>query len=229
MTFVFVVLAHRPGVKVLRCLESIKRQRGRFHCVVALDAPDQVTRNAVECSVMMDGRFSIHTRSERVWALKNLADAVAGLPQNSLAAVVDGDDHLLGGQVVQRMLKPFEDSYVDIAWSNYVVNGQPHKRPTTYACGLPDIYDVPWAVCPIRVFRKSAFLRIPKANFLDDTGEWFKRAYDQALFLPLFHVSAGWAFVDDVLYNYDKEEQPPEALAEQKRIAKFIRKRGYVT
>ena len=228
----FVIPAYKAGDKLARCLRSVMRQKGPWKAVVAVDADDRETAEFA-WGVQDPERVRVMVQPERVYALRNAVDAVRRhVPEGAVVAVLDGDDELVGDDVVEAMLAPYEDPDVGAAWSRYVEyqDGKPFDHGSRTSGPMRDDvspYRQPWRCSPLRTFRRSVFARVDKRNFLDADGEWLRRAYDQALMLPVIHLSRKTAFVDKETYVYHNEPKPEMSrLGEE--CCDYLRRRRFV-
>ena len=63
-------------------------------------------------------------------------------------------------------------------------------------------------------------------------GEWFKRGYDQALYLPLLYLSKKRVFIPEVCYYYriNSNSMKHRVWKEQDQLktVKVVRSRGFI-
>lgn len=231
----FIVPAYHPGAeKLQRCIESIRRQQGHFRVIVAVDGNDKKTFDLAQGLVAGDSRFEqIRCNATRLYALWNIIETLKDVPDDNIVALVDVDDFLLGSHVVTRLKHVYSDPSVEVVWTNLQWLGKPDNwnGAQTQGYGVylrgADYYEEPWLVSHLRTFRKSVYNRVPTANFVDEEGNYFKRAYDQALILPMLHICKSWRNIDEELYCYDQADHP-EVDKIGAACEKFIRKRGFV-
>ena len=97
-----------------------------------------------------------------------------------------------------------------------------------------DPYSWPWCTSHLRTFRASMLKNISDKNFQDTSGNWFKRGYDQALMLPLLHLTDKRKYVDKVCYrhNIDSSSIPADKRVwsemEQISTINLVRARGFL-
>jgi hypothetical protein len=95
-----------------------------------------------------------------------------------------------------------------------------------------DPYTYPWVSSHLKTFRSSLLEKICDNNFQDLDGNWFKRGYDQALYLPLLYLSNKKKYIDAICYLYRinsnslKQREWGEKL--QMDTIKLVRARGFV-
>ena len=184
-------------------------------------------------------KISICIYPKRVYALQNICIAMLFLQLSSeddfICGIIDGDDRLCN----TKALSLISDSYSrgnHIVWTQY-------DRDDNGECvssSLPsdaDPYKYPWVSSHFRTFGSWVYDKISQYNFVDEDGNYFKRAYDQALMLPMLHYcnKNGFAteFIPEVCYRYNhKGSSTPNSEhsngSYEYNLAKFIRGRGYV-
>ena len=208
----FVIPAYKAGEKIIRCLDSvIKQKQGNWKAIVAIDGGDDDTaRYAIPLAESHKERIKVIVRTERQYALKNVVNAIKNIPSDAIVALLDGDDALTRDDVLEIILRPYEDPEVGAVWSQYqeYQNGKPFNHGNRTSGAMDDTkspYRQPWSVSPLRTFRKSIFENIDERNFLDADGEYLKRAYDQAIMLPVVHLSRKTKFIPVTMYAYHNE------------------------
>lgn len=176
---------------------------------------------------------------ERTYALLNICITMFFLQfcneDHFICGIIDGDDELCN----TNALSLIADSY---ARGNHVVWTQ-YKRDDDGGCvsaNLPhdaDPYRYPWVSSHFRTFGSWIYNKISHGNFVDKDGAYFKRAYDQALMLPMLHYcnkhDLPTEFIPEVCYKYNHNgSSTPKSEhsngSYEYNLAKFIRSRGYI-
>ena len=95
-----------------------------------------------------------------------------------------------------------------------------------------DPYMWPWCSSHLRTFKSELLGKISDDNFKDVNGNWFKRGYDQALMLPLLHISSSRRYIDEICYMYNIESvsMPYRDYEEMSQIStvNIVRSRGFL-
>jgi len=228
----FVVAAYKCADKIGRCIESLKKQQGEFHVLVAVDNADADTEYAAHRAVGFDKRFSVCCRDKRVYALENRLIEIKQTPADGIVALVDGNDYLLTNDVCKRLQEAYADPDVGAAWSEMEwVGKQPNESHRFDGAALDprvDPYKQKWSVTHLRSFRKSVFDCVLEGNFRDSSDRFYRRATDLAIMLPILKLSRKTVFIPEKLYAYDwcpAEHDPPEKAW---TVEKEIRQRGFV-
>jgi hypothetical protein len=93
-------------------------------------------------------------------------------------------------------------------------------------------YEYPWVTSHLKTFRASLIHDIHDDNFKDMYGNWFKRGYDQALYLPLLYLSKKRKYIDEVCYLYriNSNSMKHREWKEQDQLntVKLVRSRGFI-
>jgi glycosyltransferase involved in cell wall biosynthesis len=152
-------------------------------------------------------RVSVIVWSEKKFALKGICDCLSTFketeyPDDSIIAIVDGDDALCNENTVNLILSEYEKNpNLDSLWTahSWDINGMNISKE------LPDNinpYQYPWVSSHLKTFKLGVFKKIKNKNFQDLDGNWFERGYDQALYLPILHLSKERKFLNEICYLY---------------------------
>jgi hypothetical protein len=114
-------------------------------------------------------------------------------------ALIDGDDELLGVNVLKVFNSIYTQKKLDVLYSNFLNSNRGAKTVSLgWSRGYtPDekkfnIYrDFSTQMFPLRSFRVSTFLKIPVANMQDDAGVFFMSASDQTICPQVLELSCG--------------------------------------
>jgi glycosyltransferase involved in cell wall biosynthesis len=189
--------------------------------------------------------LKITLNDERKYRLENIYDAVYQLDDNDVVLLLDGDDWFGYSDVIEKVLSEYNDEKVEYVYTNWRYSHSPilgisKKIPSNEW----DPYTSPWITSAMGTFRAGWFKKIPKSNFLDGDGNFFKMGTDQAYILPMLHMLkkrdgdySGARFINEPLYVYQfienemRRRVDPEGEWERKTAcesAKFIRERGFL-
>ncbi len=221
--------AHLPDL-----ISSMKEQRNDnwFHIIV----DDMSTDGSFDLACKLarnDDHFQLRKNQEKCWALKNVVKIAREYQNdpNVIIAVIDADDALCNENTVDVLLKAYSDPEVDTVWTSHSwdINGLNISR------GLPENinpYEYPWCSSHLKTWRATTLLGVDDENFKDLNGQWFKRGYDQALYLPLLYLSHKKSFVDEICYLYRINSQSVEqriwSEKDQMDTVRLVRSRGFV-
>jgi len=219
------------------CLNSTHEQTNQnfIHYVIddmSTDNSSEVFKEWCNNKNLIDNKYILISNSEKKWALKNVIE-VARLHEEDedvIIAILDADDKLYNKNTVNILIENY-DSETDTVWTS-------HKwdiNDLNISRSLPEKinpYQFPWCTSHLKTFRSSIIKKISNSNFKDLDNKWFKRGYDQALYLPLLFLSKKRKFVDIVCYYYRINSSSIEIRdwneKEQMDTVRLVRARGYI-
>lgn len=220
--YLFVVSGRNVGHLIKECIKSIERQTQAFPrnrlggvaVVVIDDASDPDKRSSIVGGFYGFSDLDLIVNTERKWALRNTVEAIQqhGRP-GDVIVLVDGDDKLNSVDALVRI----HAAYLGGAWCTYGnfatdSNTLSWMAPYTRKVVQAGTYrEAPFSASHPLTFRKELFDKIDQKDFLDDKGEWFKFAYDAALFLPMLEMARERAvYIPDPIYVYNMSVEEPE-------------------
>ena len=231
---VFITPMYNASEHLPDLIQSMKEQTNdNWYCIII---DDMSTDNSfdVACKLTRNNdHFQIRKNQEKRWALKNVI-SVAREYQNDpdiIIANIDGDDSLCNENTVELLLNAYKDDKVDTVWTSHSwdINGMNISRV------LPEginPYEYSWCSSHLKTWRANKLAGICNNNFKDLSGKWFKRGYDQALYLPLLHVSNKRKFIDEICYLYriNSKSIPVRLVSEKEQMdtVRLIRARGFI-
>tara|TARA_R110002153_G_scaffold1395_1_gene7190 strand:- start:13019 stop:13777 length:759 start_codon:yes stop_codon:yes gene_type:complete len=245
----FVTPMYNASYHLDSLYESLKEQSNPNWVWVILD--DQSSDDSNErASKIVDsdtlGRVMITrcSKNEKKFALKNLCDFLDGMRERGqvskdmfdqddyIVAVVDGDDELCNENTVELILSEYNgNEKLDALWTAHTwdVNSLNISRELPQKINT---YQYPWVSSHLKTFKLSVFENISNENFKDLDGNWFKRGYDQALYLPILYLAREHMYMNEICYLYrinSNSIQNREAKEkEQMDTVRLVRARGYV-
>lgn len=179
-----------------------------------------------------DNRFQVRKNSEKCWALKNVIKVAREYQDRDdvIIAVIDADDALCNENTVDMLIKEY-DNEVDTVWTGHTwdINSMniSKKMPEKI-----NPYQFPWVSSHLKTWRASLLKQINDNNFKDLDGKWFKRGYDQALYLPLLFKSRQRKYLDEVCYLYRINSKSVDIRIwsdmDQMDTVRLVRARGFV-
>ena len=236
MKVVFIVPMFNAAPHVKELVESLQSQENtNWEAIIIDDMSDDDTIFMVNHSVGNDERFKFIVNTEKKWALKNVVEnsKLVAKEKDCIIAILDGDDALCNQKTVDLILDAYQDDEVGTVWTG-------HKwdiNNINISKALPEVppvnpYEYPWVSSHLKTFRSKLILEIDEENFKELNGEWFKRGYDQALYLPLLYVSVKRKYIDEVCYLYriNSNSMKHREWKEQDQLStvKLVRARGFV-
>ena len=140
---------------------------------------------------------------------------------------------LCNENTVALLLEAYKDDEVGTVWTGHkwdinninISKELPQNPPV-------NPYEYPWVTSHLKTFRSRLLLEINEENFKDMDGNWFKRGYDQALYLPLLFLSIKRKYIDEVCYYYriNSNSMLHREWKEKDQLntVKIVRSRGFI-
>ena len=184
-------------------------------------------------------RFTHVDNLEKHGEVRNTLRSVRNIDDNEVVCRLDGGDWLTENDLLVALNTVYQDTSVAVAWTahRWSYTSQNISGPLNLQAGQT-VYQHPWVSSHLKTFRCGQLKKVPDANFRDQNGDYIMIACDQAVFLPLMHLShkegKKLQFVPILGYHYNidlsnKNLFTNERSVRQKMSAESIRERGYVT
>jgi hypothetical protein len=235
--FVFIVPTFNASATITQMLLSLVAQSYPHWRVVIRD--DMSTDNTPDMifNVMrvlgLSDRLSMVVNSEKKWETRNVVEMLGECEDSEIVCRLDGDDWLCDCDALAMIDAAYSRTGASALWtahrwgfSNFNISGQLPKNANPYVH--------PWVSSHLKTFKRSLLSGVSDSNFRDETGTYFKRIGDQAIYLPVLHVAAGnWHFEPIVAYHYTIDMSPQTFQTTdaqfQRREAEYLRARGFVS
>ena len=189
------------------CIRSVRAQRYTdWVMVITDDAGTDRTSDAATEAAGQDSRIRVMKTAERRYALYNVVSAINRYaPHDSVVAVLDGDDRLSDNGALGAVAAEYDrDSGIEALWTKHVHEDgtrAPLCRPIPR--GLSPL-DCDWRSSHLKTFRKHLIWGVDRSVWQDDSGRWWRSAYDVALYLPVLSLARRYKFLDRVCYVYNR-------------------------
>jgi glycosyltransferase involved in cell wall biosynthesis len=196
-------------------LDSVYKQNYCKYRVIYIDdnSPDG-TGEAVEKYVQEIGKESITTiirNSERQLAMANIYNAIhQHCRDHEIIAILDGDDEFANTDVLDYLNDVYKQGNIWLTYGNLWLKTEQaicswSKKIDGAQIELNRFRERDGSVTALRTFGTWLFKRIKKSD-LQLHGEFFKMAYDVAMFTPMIEM-AGYhhRFIEKALYLYNDE------------------------
>jgi glycosyltransferase involved in cell wall biosynthesis len=236
MKVVFIVPMYNAAPHVGELVKSLQSQTNpNWQAVLIDDMSDDDTIFMVNHAVGNDERFDFVVNKEKKYALKNVVENATKIAKEKdcIIAVLDGDDALCNNNTVDLILNAYNDDDVGTVWTahKWDINNINISKELPQDVRV-NPYEYPWVSSHLKTFRSQLILAINEENFKDLDGNWFKRGYDQALYLPLMYLSQKRKYIDEVCYLYriNSNSMKHREWKEQDQLStvKLVRARGFV-
>ena len=231
---VFISPMYNASPHLPELIESMKEQTSSNFLHILID--DMSTDGSFDLACELtrnDDRFQIRKNREKRWALKNVVKVAREYEKdpNTIIAVIDADDALCNENTVKIISEAYTDPELDTAWTGHSwdINSMNISRE------LPENinpYQYPWCTSHLKTWRATTLLGVSDENFKNLDGIWFKRGYDQALYLPLLYLSHKRAYIDEICYLYRINSKSVDiriwSEKDQMDTVRLVRARGFV-
>lgn len=209
--FAIVIPSYNNKDWYIRNLDSVVSQSyGNYKIIYIDDASIDGTGELVKEYIKerhLENLVTFIQNEQRVGALANIYRAVWMCDPSAVVAIVDGDDWLAHGHVLEKLNEVYSDENV---WMTY---GQFIEYPTNYIGGAENIptdviqrnafRDFRWVATHLRTFYARLFHKIHKEDLLYE-GKFFPVTGDLAVTFPLLEMSGSHSkFISSVLYAYN--------------------------
>jgi glycosyltransferase involved in cell wall biosynthesis len=230
---VFISPMYNAKTHLKDLFESLIEQNNPNWRLILID--DMSTDNSFgyACNLLgEESRIQVRKNKEKCWALKNVIKAARKFEDRDdvIIAVIDADDALCNENTVDLLIKAYREE-TDTVWTGHTwdINSLNISR------ALPEKinpYQFPWVSSHLKTWRASLLKGISNNNFKDLDCKWFKRGYDQALYLPLLFKSRERAYLDEICYLYRINSKSVDVRIwsekDQMDTVRLVRARGFV-
>jgi len=223
--FVVLVTSYNNEQYVERNLDSIFCQEGDtpFEVIYVNDASTDRTGTLVEeyaqkHALTENQLLCIHNSTQLGSGLGNIYNTVHNnIADHKVVVCIDGDDYFAFPGVLKRLTQEYADDDVWMTYGRFIV--YPACEFWSACWGYSDEVirtrsfrqdgNVP---SHIKTFRAKLFKQIDKKDLIDETGNFYKKAWDMAMMFPLLEMCAPLTpdginhsrfIADTVLYIYN--------------------------
>ena len=149
--------------------------------------------------------------------------------KGDILATLDLDDSLNTPTALETIAEAYKDKDTWITYGNYKssdgIHGHWCKELTSE--DWQNIRKAPWKTSAMRTFRKELFYKIRPESFIDWDGNWYKRATDRAMMIPMLEMAGPKhvKFIKDYIYyaNARPKSERQEEIEYEKRAIEHIR------
>ncbi len=214
--FYFIIPGYNVSDWIQKCVTSIKRQDYKNYFVMYID--DVSTDDTVEIydSLTPDDcgftNFEKIVNKEKSYALKGISNAIKTLniEKEDVIIVLDADDWLSSPDVLSYLNTVYQkqDCWMTYGSYMYYPYGDIGVEPSDYPQDVVEnnLYrEDDWRASHLRTFKKKLWDKIDQQDLVDEDGEYYKTAYDQAMMLPMLEMARERAkYIPEVLHVYNR-------------------------
>lgn len=244
MNFVFVVPYFNTGNDIEKTIlsmlsQSIDNWRAVLIDDVSTDDTPTLVRELVDSlPTKFKNKFTLVSNREKHGEVRNTLKAIENIDDKDVVCRLDGGDWLTENDLLYALENAYSDERVSVAWTahrwgytSHNISGPMNlKKDQT-------VYQHQWVSSHLKTFKCGQLKRVPERNFRDEDGNFIMIACDQAVFLPMMHLSLLEGkivtFVPVIGYHYNIDVNKPglftsDRSLKQKQSAEMIRARGYL-
>jgi glycosyltransferase involved in cell wall biosynthesis len=186
-------------------IDSIKIQNFKDFEVFLID--DVSTDNGsdlVKELIHNDDRFKLIENTEKKFKLRNLDELISNFDDEDIVVEVDADDFLLGNDVLSLINKIYSDGNTWLTNGSFMYSNG--IQGFSQKCNPDTIRTDDFRFSHLRTWKSFLWKNIPKENFLDNNGDYYKSGADVAYSFPLLELCGEkhYKFINKVLYVYNE-------------------------
>ena len=185
-----------------------------------------------------EDKVSVVFREEKYGETRNTVSEVKNIDDNEIVCRVAGGDWLTEVDCLYFLNEIYKSHNPSVMWTahRWEYTNQNISGPLELKEGM-SVYDHKWVSSHMKTFRAENLKKVPESNFKDENGNWIMIACDQAVFLPMMHMShqnqEPLLYLPHVCYHYSIDLKNPNLFSNdrshrQRDSALWIRERGFL-
>jgi glycosyltransferase involved in cell wall biosynthesis len=216
----FLVRSYQSFEYFDSCVDSILSQENTDFKIIFVDDASDYTENKKKYIRNKLIKHIVLFNKKRRYSLYNAYHAIHKfVPDDAIIINVDGDDALIGNDVVDKILNIYKKTGCDLTYGNcrYFCPGEGnHGKDATSVNKMvnsrfPKEIETKkqyrkyhFLPLHLRTWKSNLFKRIPKDQFLRKNKEWIQFCEDQAMYYPMLELcNKNYYVVKEILYQYN--------------------------
>lgn len=192
-----------------KCLKSILKQSyKRFQVQVVDDCSSDSSYEIASSVCEMNKKFKISKNSRRIGALNNISnllDTKIKEPSRTVDLIIDGDDYLYSGDVLNIVKKKYLETNCLMTYGSHIsskgIQGKKYPRIIREFNLFRKYF---WYGSHLRTFRHDLWLAINPQDLLNMKKEYYSVAWDLAIMFPMLEMAGErQEFISEILYAYN--------------------------
>ena len=217
-----------------KCLNSLSKQSyKRFQVQVVDDCSSDSSFDIASAICNENKNFKIFRNPRRIGALNNIFNLLntnIKEPTKTVDLIIDGDDYLYSGDVLNILKEKYTKTNCLITYGSHISSkGVQGKKYPLFIRKLNLYRKYFWYASHLKTFRHDLWLGLNPKDLLNKNGKFFSVASDLAIMFPLLEMSGNrQEFVREILYVYnDKNPISDHKIRRKEQIlsAKEIRQK----
>lgn len=236
--FVFIIPMRNAHTTIGQTLRSLAVQTyDHWRAIIIDDASDSdsyaaATAEIARLACFIGGdRITLLSNDARMWEVANVLTGISMCDRNDIVCRLDADDWLTDSDALSIISACYDTHHCDALWTKHRWN----FTSMNISAEMPadaDPYTHPWVSSHLKTWRAGLSHSVNPANYVDDSGNMFRRAGDQAIYLPILKLARRRLFLPMVMYHYSINMVPSTFSSEDARFqrseADLIRSRGFI-
>jgi len=233
---------NKPEGRYLRNIRSIVMQNySNYHIVVIDDGSTDgtgqlITQYLLNQTSISEYHYEVVRNEEQMKAMHNLRKAALEYCQpHEIFLIVDGDDELVGRQVLKLFNSVFQKTGAWFVYSNFIMNqasigySRPFPRKVIEDNGYRNY---PFVTSHLRAFYTQLFANIKEEDLRDENGQYYSAANDVAICIPTLEQSHHRVkYIPELTYFYNsntgQNNHIVRAIEQRSNDRKIRRKPAY--
>jgi len=190
---------------ISNCIKTLKNQLdGDFEVFLIDDMSTDKSVEVIKNLISDDLRFKLIVNIEKKFKLKNLDDLISTFDDEDIIVELDGDDFLLGNDVITEIKKIYNNKNVWLTNGSFMytngVNGFSSKA------NLSNIRTSVFTFSHLRTWKSWLWKKIKEEDLQDSEGNYWSVAGDLAFMFPMFEMSGEkhYRHISTITYIYNE-------------------------
>ena len=217
-----------------KCLNSIIKQSYKnFKVKVIDDCSTDSSYELASDSCNSYENFCISKNPRRLGALNNIYELLSleiEEPSQTIDILVDGDDYLYSGDVLNIINEKYLNSNCLITYGSHLSSKGVQGKKYPWLIRKFSLYrKYFWYASHLRTFRHDLWLSVKPNDLKNRNGQYFSVAWDLAIMFPMLEMAGNrQEFLKELLYVYNDQNPISDhkiRRKEQISVAKEIRRK----
>ncbi len=209
LLFNIVVPVFNAEKYIEKCLNSIINQSYKRFQLQVVDDCSGDSSYEIASSICKDYKnIKVYKNSRRIGALNNIYNLLNTKikdPTNTVDLIIDGDDYLYSGDVLNILKAKYDQTNCLITYGSHIsskgVQGKKYPRLIRKFNLFRKYF---WYASHLRTFRHDLWLALDSQDLLNKNKKYFSVAWDLAIMLPMLEMAGDrQEFIDEILYAYN--------------------------
>ena len=192
-----------------KCLNSIVKQSYKNFQVKVIDDCSTDSSYEIASSICAKYKnFDISRNIRRKGALNNIYNLLSSKvkdPSKTIDILLDGDDYLYSGDVLNIIHEKYLNTNCLITYGSHLSSKGVHGKKYPWLIRRFNLYrKYFWYASHLRTFRHDLWLSVNPNDLKNKNGQYFSVAWDLAIMFPMLEMSGNrQEFLKDLLYVYN--------------------------